>query len=92
MKSMEAVEEILKEDPRTRKKEYNWLFFTQVLRKLGFKTFIEFDRRMPSPETLFREKREILNRRNKYAEDFIPEEGITYEKPTSIVKEESKNE
>lgn len=80
MKSMAAVEEILEEDPRTREKQYNWLFFAQVLRKLGFKIFIEFDRKMPSPETLFRERREILNRRNKYAKDFVPEENTTYEK------------
>ena len=86
MKSMEAVEEVLEEDPRTRMREFNWLFFSQVLRKLGFKIFIEFDRKMPSPETLFREKREILNRRNKYPKEFIPEPGTIYESKEDYAK------
>ena len=87
MKLIEAVEEVLTEDPRTRRKEFQWLFFTQVLRKMGFSIFIEFNSKMPSPETLFREKREILNKRNKFPEDFVPEEGIIYE---SIEKVEGK--
>ncbi len=77
MKLIEAVEQILEEDPRTRQKEYSWLFFVKVLRTMGFKIFLEFDRKMPAPETLFRERREILNRRNKYSTDFKLEEGVT---------------
>lgn len=79
VKSIEIVEKVLTEDPRTRKSEYNWLYLSSVLRELGFKIWIEFDRKMPSPETLFREKREILNKRNKFPEDFLPEQGVTYE-------------
>lgn len=81
MRIIEAVEEVLKEDPRTRKSEYAWLFFSKVLRRMGFKIWIEFDSKMPSPETLFRERREILNRRNTFPEDFIPEENTTYATP-----------
>lgn len=80
MKLMEAVEEVLEEDPKTRHSSYNWLFLAKVLRKMGFKIFIEFTRTMPSPETLFRERREILNKKNKYSKEYIPEEGITIEK------------
>jgi len=81
--NIEIVEKILKEDPRTRKGEYNWLFLAKVLRERGFKIYIEFDRKMPSPETLFRERREILNRRNTFPEDYVAEEGVTFEKPQS---------
>lgn len=84
MKSIEAIEEVLEEDPRTRDPQYNWLFVTQVLRKLGFTVWLNFDRRMPSPETLFREKREILNRRNTYGKDKFGDynlgDGVTVEK------------
>ncbi len=88
MKLIEAVENILEEDPRTREKEYSWLFFVKVLRSMGFKIFITFDRKMPAPETLFRERREILNKRNKYSKDFQPEEGVTIEMPKKSVKKD----
>lgn len=81
MKLIEAVEKVLEEDPKTREPRYNWVFFVKVLRKMGFEVFIKFDARMPSPETLFREKREILNKRNKYPESFEPEEEVTIETP-----------
>lgn len=82
MKLITAVEKILTEDPKTQKPEYNWLFLAKVLREMGFKIFIEFDRRMPSPETLFRERRELINRKNKYSENFIQESNVTIEKPS----------
>lgn len=80
MKLIKAVENVLEEDKRTRDPRYSWLFFVKVLREMGFKIFIKFDSRMPSPETLFRERREILNKRNKYPETFQPEEGVTIER------------
>ncbi len=80
MKLIEAVEEVLEEDPRTRRNEYLWTFFVKVLTKLGFKTYIEFKKGIPSPESIIKERRDVLNKRNKYPEDFIPEEGTTYEK------------
>lgn len=81
MKLMKAIENVLEEDARTREPRYNWLFFVKVLREMGFKIFIKFDYKMPSPETLFRERREILNKRNKYPKSFEPEENVTIEKP-----------
>jgi len=80
MKLIDAIEEVLEEDPRTREPHGNWLFFVKTLRKMGFQIYLTFDRKMPAPETLFRERREILNKRNKYAKDFEPEEGVTIEK------------
>lgn len=81
MKLIDAIEKVLDEDARTRNPEYNWMFLAKVLREMGFKIFIEFDKKMPSPETLFREKREIMNKRNKYSKEFIPEDNVTYGEP-----------
>lgn len=78
--SMQAVEIVLERDPRTRDTKNSWLFLTSVLRELKFRIYIDFSRKMPAPETLFRERREILNKKNKYPLEFIPEEGVTYEK------------
>ena len=78
---IKAVEKILLEDPKTRQSENNWMFFVKVLREMGFKIFIKFDRKMPSPETIFRERREIMNKKNKFSEKFMPELGVTYEQP-----------
>ncbi len=81
MKLIEAVEQVLEEDPRTRRKEYLWLYMIKVLRVMGFKIHIEFDSRMPSPESIIKERRDILNKKNRYPHEFVPEEGVTYEKP-----------
>ncbi len=81
MKLIKAVEEILEEDPRTREQEYLWTFFVKVLNKLGYHTYIEFKKGIPSPESIIKERRDILNKKNKYPKTFIPEEGITYGKP-----------
>ena len=84
MKLIKAVEEILEEDPRTRKNEYLWLYLSSVLRRMGFKIYISFDKNMPSPESIIKERRDVLNKKNKYPEDFIPEEGVTFESPSNI--------
>lgn len=81
MPLIEAVKQVLEEDPRTRDPKYSWTFFVKVLNKMGFRCYIEFDKGMPAPETLFRERREVLNKRNKYPETFVPEEGIIYGPP-----------
>ncbi len=82
MKLIEAVEEVLEEDPRTRKNEYLWIYMVKVLNKLGCHAHIYFKKGMPSPESIIKERRDVLNKRNKYPEDFIPEEGTTYFPPT----------
>ncbi len=79
MKLIEAVEEVLEEDPRTRKNEYLWTYFVKVLNKLGYYTHIQFKKGMPSPESIIKERRDILNKKNKYPEDFEPEPNTTYE-------------
>lgn len=79
MKLIEAVEKILEEDPRTRKNEYLWLYLIKVLRTMGFKIHIVFDRSMPSPESIIKERRDVLNKKNRYPDEFIPEENVTYE-------------
>lgn len=78
----EAVERVLRDDPKTRKTEYNWLFLTKVLREMGFKIYIEFSSRMPSPETLFRERRDLMNKKNKYPDTYDLPEHVTIEKPS----------
>ena len=86
MKLLEAVEEVLKEDPRTRDNNYLWLCMVSVLRKLGFKVWIEFKGKMPSPESILKERRTILNEKNLFPQDFREEEGVTYEKPKEVKK------
>ncbi len=81
MTLIKAVEEVLEEDPRTREKEYLWTFFIKVLNKLGYRAYIGFERGMPSPESIIRTRRGILNSSSKFAKDFIPEDDVTYEKP-----------
>lgn len=79
MKVIEAVEEVLEEDSRTRDREYLWTFFVKVLNKMGYSTHIQFKKGIPSPESILKTRRDILNKKNKYAKDFVPEDGITYE-------------
>ena len=77
------VEKLLEEDPRCRNDD-KWLYI-QVLRKLGFKIWIDYSqiKKMPFPESVSRTRRTIQNQENKH-NDFIQEEGITYEKPLEV--------
>jgi len=76
----EALEEVLREDPRMRDNKYLWLCLAQTLRNMGFKIYIELDKRMPSPESILKERREILNKKNLFSQDFVPDPNIVYEK------------
>lgn len=82
MKLIEAAEKVLKEDPRTRQNKFLWLYLAKVLREMGFKLWIEYDSDMPSPDAMLTERRQILNKKNKFPQDFVAEEGVTYEKPS----------
>ena len=92
MKLITAVEEVLEEDPKTRRNEYLWTFVIKVLNKMGHKAFVEMKRGMPSPESIIKERRNILNNpanKEKYGNirgEFVPEENVTYEKPQENFK------
>lgn len=79
MKLIEAVEEVLEEDPKTREQEYLWIFFIKVLNKLGYSSYVALKKGIPSPESIIKERRDVLNKRNKYPKTFEQEEGVTYE-------------
>ncbi len=83
MTLIKAVEEVLDEDPRTRDHEYLWIYMIKVLNRLGCRAYIELKKGMPSPESIIKCRRDILNKKNKYGKDFIPEEGTSYEKPNN---------
>lgn len=79
MKIKKIVRELLREDPRCRTDD-KWLII-QVLRKLGFSFWIDYRdlNKIPAFETITRCRRQIQNNENEF-NDFIPEEGVTYEK------------
>ena len=88
MKLITAVEKVLEEDPRTRQNKYLWTFFVKVLNELGYNTYIAFKKGIPSPESIIKERRDILNKKNKYPKDFEPEDGVSYEKPIKPIKKD----
>ncbi len=79
MELKKAVEEVLKEDPRTREKFYDWLLLVKVLDKLGFHIIMNFNSKMPHHESITRARRTIMNKENKFPEDFIPDPNVTYQ-------------
>ena len=85
MKLKEAIDEVLKEDPRTMRQEYLWTFLIKVLNKLGYRSYITLRKGIPSPESIITERRHILNSpdpktgKPKYEEEIEPEEGVTFE-------------
>ncbi len=79
----EIVEKLLRENTggcRTDTKKLTYL----VMRHYT-KIFIPFNdfKKIPSFESVARCKRDIMNREGKFNEDFLPEVGVTYEKPNS---------
>ena len=87
MKLITAVEEVLEEDPKTRQQEYLWIFFIKVLNKLGYNSYVTLRKGIHSPESIIKERRDVLNKRNKYPNTFKPEEGVTYEPKMGAKKE-----
>lgn len=78
----QVIEKLLKEDQRCRD-DNNWLVI-QTLKKLGFDLYINYGElhKMPPFDSIIRTKRMIQNEENKYNEELIEEEGITFEPPT----------
>ena len=84
MNTKRIIEKLLKKDPRCRDDD-KWLCYC-VLKEIcelekdflfiPFKLFNKF----PAFETISRHRRTIQNKENRY-NDFIPEIGVTYEKP-----------
>lgn len=79
MKLKQAVEEVLKEDPRTREKFYDWLLLVKVLDKMGFHIILNFNSKMPHHESITRARRKIMNQENKFPKDFVPDPYTTYQ-------------
>lgn len=84
MKLIEAVEKVLREDPKTRDNKYLWLYVVKVLRELGFKVYLEFEKGLPSPDAMLTERRILLNKKNIFPEDHGAQEGVTYSKPSGV--------
>ena len=84
----EIVEKLLVQERRCRL-EPMWLTYRvlQVIaKKHGQKIFIPYNlfSIFPTPESVARCRRDIMNKEGKLSEEFIAEEGVTYEKPNAI--------
>lgn len=76
----EYCEEVLQEDIPSRKNA-TW-FCIQVLRKMGITIYIDYRellKRKISFESIISMRRKIQHKKGKFNEEFIPEEGITFE-------------
>ncbi len=76
----EIVEKLLKQDKRCRT---DTKILTYLVMRHYTKIFIPFNdfKKIPSFESVARCKRDIMNREGKFNEKFLPEVGVTYEKP-----------
>jgi len=83
LKLKDVVEKLLKEnreDCRTDAKKLTYLamrHYTNI--------FIPFEdfKKIPSFESVARCKRDVMNKEGKFNEEFVPEEGVKYEKPVA---------
>ena len=57
--------------------------FQEIAKRYGQNIFIPYNllSKLPSFESVARCKRDFMNKENKYSEEFIPEDGVTYEEP-----------
>ena len=84
MKLIDACDKVLHEDPRTRDNKYLWTYFVKVLNELGISIYIKFQPGMPSPESIIKERRDLLNKPDpktgklRYKRKFEPEENTPY--------------
>ncbi len=77
------VEKLLRENKRCRI-DTKWL--TYLVMRHYTNIFIPFNdfKKIPSFESVARCKRDIMNKEGKFNEDFIPEVGVSYEKPIGV--------
>jgi len=54
MKLNEAVEQVLQEHPSTEEHKADWLFFVKVLERMGYVSYVPFDKNIPSPDSIMR--------------------------------------
>ncbi len=81
-----AIEKVLEEDPKTREKKYLWLFISKVLKEMGIKFYIDYDSKLPSPDSILVCRRMVLHKKNKFPQDFQPEQGVSYERPIKKIE------
>jgi len=81
-KLKKVVEKLLREDAECRKDTKVLTY--KVLRHFT-NIYINFDdfKKIPTFESIARCKRDFMNKEGKFNEKFVPEEGTTYEKPTT---------
>ncbi len=81
----EIVEKLLQQDKRCRHdtKYLTYKVLQIIAKKHGQAIFIPFNlfSIFPSFESVARCKRDIMNKEGKFNDEFIEEEGMTYEKP-----------
>lgn len=82
-KLKKVVEKLLREDEVCRRDTK--ILTYKVLRHYT-NIFIPFEdfKKIPTFESIARCKRDIMNKEGKFSEEFVPEAGVSYEKP--IVK------
>lgn len=87
---IEAAKEVIEEDPRTEEQENLWLYLVSVVRKMGGKIYMTFSKDLPSPESIIKVRRDILNasknkeRFSEIRKPFQPEENTSYEPPPAL--------
>lgn len=90
----ELMEKLLRENPRLREntKNSNWMLTFKVLQEIAILNnkhiYLPFEmiENFPSFESIAREKRDILNKKNEF-NDFEPDPNIKYFPKQSVEKE-----
>lgn len=79
LKVIDVVRNVLKNDRRARK-EPNWCVW-KVLKQYGVHLSFQEFLRVPKFESILKCRREIMNKRNEFPEEFFEEEGVSYKNP-----------
>ncbi len=80
----EIVEKLLKSNREGCRKDTKKL--TYLVMRHYTRIFIPYEdfNKIPSFESVARCRRDIMNKEGKFNEDFLPEEGVSYEKPVEV--------
>lgn len=74
---LEIVKKVLQQERRARL-EPNWCVW-RIMRYYGVNISFQEFIRLPKFESILKARRELMNKRNEFPEEFTPEEGVTYE-------------
>lgn len=79
---IEAAELVLEANKKAREHGVgSWIYLIETARKFDINIIVKYADFIgrPTPESILKTRRDVMNKKNKFSEDYVPEPGVTFE-------------